>query len=415
MTPAVLFINTRFTLLESHPYFFAARRAGLDVVLLADRPIGDFSTLAAETVIVDTYDADATVAAARAVAARRTVAGVVTWSDRDVEVTAQVAAALHLPGHPPAAAATVRNKGRLREVLRASHPDLAPAFRVIRNEADIEPALGSVPLPAILKPTGASGSKGIFMIRDAGSMRDAFGDLMEFTRPEVDSIFRYYPGELILEEFLDGSEHSVEGIVQDGSIRSLVITDKWVREPFFLEYMQIQPSRLPAAAQEQVRDAAARTVAAAGLTDGAFHLELKVTGNGRPAVLELNGRTGGGFITSHMAGLTTGYDFLGQVLRAACRTGGVDGIPEAFCAAGSLQVITEAEGTFHGFANLGDVLSIPGVLHFTYELRPGSQVKQPPATFTTPVLASFIARGATPGEVERILLEVNDLVEPVIR
>jgi biotin carboxylase len=397
MAPTVVFINTRFTVLETNPCFYAARQSGLDVVLLTDEPADEFTSLAAEIVTVDTFDIEAAIAAALDVASRRDVRGVVAWTDRDVEVTAKVAQALKVPGNPPVAAATVRNKGRLRRALSERYPGLTPAFYVIRNEEDLEPALSTVPLPAILKPTGASGSKGIYIVHDDATLRTAFDELMNFARPEVDPIFRYYPGELVLEEFLTGTEHSVEGIVQNSVVRSATITDKWVRAPFFMEYLQIQPTRLDPDICGLLGEAATRTVTTAGLTDGAFHLELKVTGDGRPVVVEMNGRTGGGYITSHLVELSTGYDFLRQVLRAACADGEVDAIPAAFCAAGSLQVITDLGGTFCGFSNLGEVLSIPGVLHFAYELAPGSEVRQPPATFRTPILASIIARAATPG------------------
>ena len=152
-----------------------------------------------------------------------------------------------------------------------------------------------------------------------------------------------------------------------------------------------------------------------GLRDGAFHLELKVTEEGQPVVLELNGRTGGGFITSHLIKTTTGYDFYREVLRGACALGEVKDAPEPFCAAGSIQVITPAEGIFEGFSNLGQVLSIPGIIHFTYELPPGQRVAQPPASFTTPVLASFVAQAATPATVEKLLLHVDDTIAPVLR
>lgn len=410
----VLFVNTRPTALEAFPCFYAARQLGLDVVLLTDRPTG-VAAAADEVVLVDTYDLDALEEQAVAVAGRRPVAGAVTWADRDVEGVARITDRLGLPGHPPAAAATARNKGRLRAALRELAPDLVPAFHVVRSDADLAEALARVPLPAILKPTGASGSKGIFAIEDEASLRAAYARLMEFTHPDRDPIFRYYPGELVLEERIFGSEHSVEGIVQDGRPAVSVVTDKWVRLPYFLEHLQVQPTRLPASVERQVLDAADRAVRGVGLRDGAFHLELKLTPDGRPVVLELNARTGGGYITSHMIPLSTGYDFYRQVLRAACGLGEVALVPPPFCAAGSVQVITGGEGEFGGFPDLGRALDTPGVLHFAYELAPGSPVIQPPRNFTSPVLASLVARGLTPEGVEKVLRQVDATLEPVLR
>ena len=414
MASTVLFVNTRPTALEACPCFYAARQLGLDVVLLTDRPTA-VADAADEVLVVDTFDLAAVAARARTVADRRPVVGAVTWADRDVESVARIADLLGLPGHPPAAAGTARNKGRLRAVLAARTPDLVPAFHVVRSVADLAAAAARVPMPAILKPTGASGSKGIFAVEDDESLRAAYARLMDFTRPDQDPIFRYYPGELVLEERIFGTEHSVEGIVQGGEPRFGVVTDKWVRAPYFLEHLQVQPTRLAADAERRVLDAATRAVRAVGLRDGAFHLELKVTQDGRPVVLELNARTGGGYITTHMVPLTTGYDFCREVLRVACGLGPVPPAPRPFCAAGSVQIITGDEGEFAGFRNLGQVLDTPGVLHFTYELPPGSRVVQPPLNFTSPVLASFVARGVTPESVEKVLRHLDDTIEPVLR
>ena len=40
---------------------------------------------------------------------------------------------------------------------------------------------------------------------------------------------------------------------------------------------------------------------------------------------------------------------------------------------------------------------------------------QPPLNFTSPVLASFVARGVTPESVEKVLRHVDDTIEPVLR
>ncbi|HKR48897.1 MAG TPA: ATP-grasp domain-containing protein [Pseudonocardiaceae bacterium] len=412
---AVIFVNTRRTTLEAQACFFAANRIGLDVVLLADKPIPLPPGVAAEVVLADTYDGPAALVAAREVARRRPVAGVVTWGDRDVETVAYLAEGLGLPGNSPAAAAAARNKHTARTLLEKAAPHAIPRFYHVRSPADLAPAAEHVGFPAILKPTGASSSKGIFEVDDAGQLSVAFDRLMHFTRAGVDPIFQYYPQDLILEERLDGTEHSIEGIVVDGRVVSAGVTDKWTAAPFYLEYLQIHPSALPPAALDRACVIADEVVGALGLDCGAIHLEFRHLPDGAVKILEMNARTGGNFITSHLIPLSREYDFLGETLRVT--TGAADPRPmpdPTGVVAGSIQVITKETGRFAGFADLGAALTVPGIEHFTYEIPPGTEVRQPPDEFITPILATFIGRALDQPNLIRLLEEAADACWPLV-
>lgn len=417
MTPrdAVIFVNTRRTTLEAQACFFAASRLGLDVVLLSDSPVALAENAAAEVVRVDTYDAAATLAAARDVARRRSVAGVVAWADRDIETVATVAEGLGLPGHSPTAAAAARNKHTARVMLDKTCPWLIPRFHPVQSVAALAPASNQVGFPAILKPAGASSSKGIFEVHDAGELSAAFDRLMDYTRAEIDPIFRFYPRELILEERLGGSEHSLQGIVVDGRVVRAGVTDKWVTNPFCLEYLQVYPSQSAPALLDRAHAAADEVVSALGLERGAIAMDFRCLPDGTVKVVELNARAGGNFIASHLIPLSQGYDFLGETLRVL--TGADEPRPmpaPTGVVAGSIQVITENTGRFVGFADLGAALAVPGIEHFTYEIPPGTRVRQPPDDFVEPVLGTFIGRAFDHPGLIRLLRRAADASGPVI-
>lgn len=410
----VLFVNTRPSPAEAEPCYDAARALGLDVVLLADNPVAVQPGHIAEHVQVDTFDLPALAEAARKVAAERDVAGVVCWGDRDVEGVAAVAEALGLPGNSPQAAATARNKARTRDALARSCPDLTPAFARVSTEEELAEALTRVPLPAVLKPVSASASKGIFAVTDEQAAKDAFAQLKAYTDPANDPIFRYNPGQLLLEQRIEGTEHSVDGIVRDGQLVAAAVTDKYVREPFFIEYLQTHPSALPAKVQSRVLDAAQRTVTAMGLGTTAIHLELKVTAEGKPVVLELNSRTGGGYITTHLIPLSRRYPFLEQVLIAACDLGPNAPMPEAHLVAGSQQALSDKEGKLTAIEGVAAALAVPGLLTFAQDAPIGTAISQPPASFTSVVLGSLIARGPSHTSVIDALETATAQVRPEV-
>lgn len=80
------------------------------------------------------------------------------------------------------------------------------------------------------------------------------------------------PGQFVYEEFLDGSEHSVEGFLQRGRMRIAAITDKTTDGNSFLEIQHTQPTRLPAAGVAAIERLTALVVQTYGLDECTFHL-----------------------------------------------------------------------------------------------------------------------------------------------
>lgn len=86
--------------------------------------------------------------------------------------------------------------------------------------------------PVLAKPGQGSGSKGVRIFQNLDSLKDAFS--AEFPPPDW-----------ILEEFIDGSEHSLEVIGKPGNYRALQVTDLYVDQNFDCKRV-IAPSELPA-------------------------------------------------------------------------------------------------------------------------------------------------------------------------
>ncbi|WP_078908195.1 ATP-grasp domain-containing protein [Streptomyces vietnamensis] len=410
--PSVLFVNTRRSPLEVNATALAAHRLGYDVVVLADREPPFASELVAETHVVDTFDTTAAREAALALARRHAVHGVVTWGDRDVEFVSALTTELGLPGLPPAAARTVRNKFLTREALGAAgRPDLMPAYARVHDESSLRSAADRVGYPAILKPTSASGSRGIHRIDSARDLAGEYELLRAFTRPERDPIFRARPGELIYEELLGGTEHSIEGLVVGDEVWIVGITDKWVAPEYSIEYLQVHPTGLEPARQRALEELTTETVRATGMRDCVFHLECRLLPDGTARLLEVAGRIGGGYITSHLIPLATGIDFYAATIAVA--TGNApDLTPRTAFSAGSRQLISPRAGTFAGFNGLNAVLELPGVEHVALDQAVGTRVALPPQDYMSCVLGSVIARRGSHTAVREVLEQAARAADP---
>jgi pyrrolysine biosynthesis protein PylC len=85
--------------------------------------------------------------------------------------------------------------------------------------------------PVLAKPGQGSGSKGVRIFQDLDSLKNEFS--AEFPPPDW-----------VLEEFLDGSEHSLEVIGRPGNYRVLQVTDLYVDQNYDCKRV-IAPSNLP--------------------------------------------------------------------------------------------------------------------------------------------------------------------------
>jgi biotin carboxylase len=402
-TPTVLFVNLRTTDPERRAAVFAAWQLGYQVVLLADSVPVSANSLFAAVEIVDTYDREQALRAARELARRYQIQGVVTWSDRDVELVAQIGLALGLPAPSPAAAQKARNKYIMKQAL-AHLPGLVPHHARVCSWPELEQAIQTIGFPAVLKPTGASASKGIFELNHPADLQNAFATLQDFARPAVDPIFRTYGAEFILEEFLSGPEFSVEGWVFQGNVEVVGITDKQTTEPFHLEYQHLYPSALPEAAQQEIRAKTVQIVKTLDLNNCAFHLEGKLTPAGF-RLIEIAARIGGDYITSHLIPLSSGLNFYAQVLRVV--TGQQPRREDSLhLYAGARFLLAQTEGTLRGLTGLEQVLQRSSVEHCFMESSPGAPILLPPRHFAAQRVGAVVVRDTEYAAVEQTLADI---------
>ena len=250
------------------------------------------------------------------VCAKERVDGVTSIaSDVAVPTMAYVAGKLGLVGNSVESAERSTNKYLMRLALRdAGVP--CPRFSVVGEGEDVSASVAGMPFPLVVKPTDRSGSMGVARVDDEGSLREAVAKAIG------DSFCR----RAIVEECVtDMREVSVEGISWEGRYQLLQITDKVTTgAPHYVELAHHQPARLPDALRAKILEIVENGVRALGIRYGATHAELMITPDSRVYVTEIGARMGGDFIGSDLVRLSTGYDFLGGVVK--CALGDFDGV-----------------------------------------------------------------------------------------
>lgn len=160
---------------------------------------------------------------------------------------------------------------------------------------------------AILKPSRNSGSRGIAKV-EKGIAKEEFVNLY---RRALDESRDH---QVLIEQFIEGPEFSVEVIVWQGEPHVLAVTDKKTTEaPYFVELGHNQPSIYPVEIQQKLKDGAIAGCKALGLTNCAAHCELKIQ-NGEAYLMEIGARMGGDFISTELTHLSTGIDMVAATI-----------------------------------------------------------------------------------------------------
>ena len=179
--------------------------------------------------------------------------------------------------------------------------DAEDAWSRLQNEFDTD---------AILKPSRNSGSRGIAKVSrnmDKGDFIRAYDEALSESRDRS----------VLIEQFIEGPEFSIEIIVWQGEIHVLTVTDKKTTgAPHFVELGHNQPSCFSDADVETLKAAAIAGVKALGVNNCACHAEAKLM-NGKAYLMEVGARLGGDFISTELTHLSTGIDMVAAAIDVA--------------------------------------------------------------------------------------------------
>lgn len=211
-------------------------------------------------------------------ATRAPLDAIVAIDDQGVVAAARAAEALGLRHNPPHAVAATRDKALMRSVLAAAGVPQPRHLVAGPAPGEVELAAHQLGMPVVLKPLALSGSRGVIRV-------DSF-DEVEMTAERVLDI-AFGPGRrdegkrILVEEYLDGPEVAVEGLLMDGELHVLAIFDKPepLTGPYFEESIYVTPSVFEGTPVGiQLRAVTADAVRAIGLAEGPIHAELRIVG-----------------------------------------------------------------------------------------------------------------------------------------
>ena len=231
-------------------------------------------------------------------------------SEVSMSVMGYINDSLGLSGISKPMAKRATNKHLMREAFVKYDAPSPQSYCTTDANVAWELFCGKFDTNAILKPSRNSGSRGIAKI-ERGITQEKFLELYERAYKESRD------KQVLIEQFIEGPEFSVEIIVWNGDVNVLAVTDKKTTgAPYFVELGHNQPSIFPQDIVEKVKAAAVAGVEALELTNCACHAEIKVE-NGKAYIMEIGARLGGDFISTELTHLSTGIDMVAAAVNVA--------------------------------------------------------------------------------------------------
>ncbi|MGW2376477.1 ATP-grasp domain-containing protein [Kitasatospora sp. NPDC001683] len=347
-----------------------------------------------ETSVVDFTSPEATVDWALGKAAEGERFDAVYALQEMAQVTsAETAAALGLPGNPPAAIRQARTKDACRAALGAAG-FVQPAVRLCADLADAQAFLRESTGPWIVKPRDAMGSIGVSQVSGIAELPAAMR-LLPTTEP------------FLVEEFVDGPEFSVEGVFLGGKPTVLGITEKeTVPPPYFVEVGHVLPAPLPEHDQREIVHQVTSALTTLGLRTGAFHVELWLSERG--VVLgEVHGRVGGDWIHRMLGHAVPGLELYGLIFDDLLDRPQNHGPLEATRGA-AVRYLSPPPGRLVAVEGWAEVAAHPAVLHAELHAEPGDSIR--PLHRSSDRIGLVVVGADTAEQARRLARELCDSV-----
>ncbi len=307
--------------------------------------------------------------------------GIMTLAtDMPMRAVAKACESCGLPGISFDTAIKATDKGEMIKAFEAAGVE-HPWYYIVPDHTALGDVIERLTYPCIMKPTDNAGSRGVVLCHNREELENKY----EYSHHESRG------GAVIIEEYLQGPEFSIEVMVVNGEPHVLQITDKLTTgAPHFVEMGHSQPTRQNEDNSEKISDLACCAVKAVGINVGSAHVEMILTKDG-PKMVELGARMGGDCITTHLVPLSTGIDMVGCTIQLAC--GEKIDIEPKFNRGSAIRYFDAHNGTIKAIEGIEEAKQIAGVQEISIIHQVGEMIGE--IGSSTDRVGFVIAQGET--------------------
>lgn len=373
-----------------------ARGAGFSSVLIEkpERFNEDQLKFCEEVHLLNFEDVEYCANVARAIHQKHRFDRVFALPEAALRTAAHAAQQLRVAGLSMKAVKYTKNKLLMRELMVTLE---LPSIRFVpvHQPVDLTAFLNVVKSDVILKPALGTGSRNIHHL--------IFGEALSDSWPA-------FQGPMIAEEYIEGSEYSLETVSFAGQLHVMGVTSKSTTgHPHYVETGHVVPATLPENILQTVIEQVRVLFQALNYTEGFGHTEFKVTPNGAVRIIETHTRVGGDRIVD-LVDFVSGSDMVDVFLKSLSAGHWIN--PQTKTAkakAAAIRFIIPPPGKIHAVKGLEEARKQDGVYSVSFNYQPLEMV--PPCTDSSSRSGHVIAFGAFPNEAVARAQHAVDMIE----
>ncbi len=201
---------------------------------------------------------------------------------------------LGIPGMSSEAAMRFRDKSVMKDVLRDAGIPVAK-HSLVRSYEEAESFIAEVGFPVVVKPPAGAGARSTYRLSSVNDLNELFGWL-DCSDSEP----------MLVEEFLRGTEHSLETVSIGGqavwhSLTTYAPTPLEVVENPWIQWTVLLPADVGSEKWRDIRRTGSRALKTLGMQTGMSHCEWFRRSDGTLAISEIAARPPGAQITTMMS------------------------------------------------------------------------------------------------------------------
>ena len=218
---------------------------------------------------------------------------------------------LNLPCHSYISSLNASDKKRMRKIFQEKQIPSAKFISFSKDNYSFSIAQNFALLlgfPVVVKPSDNMGSRGCRIAENSLELEKAVEESFKFSSSKT----------VIIEEFLDGKEFSIDALVYEDSFTVTGFASRHIfYPPYFIEMGHTLASLISEEDRLNLIATFALAVKSLGLSCGAAKADIKLTSNG-PRIGEIAARLSGGYMSGWTFPYSSGFDLTEQALKIAC-------------------------------------------------------------------------------------------------
>ena len=380
---------------KSNDFVTAAEKLDLDFLVITDsqQVSGQFS----DTVIIHSFNKELENDVREKL---KDVTHILPVDHSALKFSAYLVDLLNVKGNNTKSINNAMNKLESRNIFN-SISEIKIQNAIVKTIEDIELFLNENGT-SVLKPIYGTASKSVIKIHSIKENKTAVEKLMQDCSDQ----------DLIIEEFVDGSEYALEGNLINSELNKIIIFDKPInyKEPYFEESIYIAPTEIPDETQKEVVNLIGKACKKLGLENGPVHVEFKIH-NKEIFIIEINPRMIGG-LCSRCLSFGLFKTSLEEIALHAFLNNELKSIDLLSNFVGVLMIPTPISGKFISI-NKNELESIPNVSGVEITVSENSNLLEPP--FGDKYLGFVFSQGDSKEKVMESLTLALDLANPIIK